>query len=187
MGSVLATTSYPLRTSPVQRGKWILERLLDDPPAPPPPDAGVLPADDRPDGKPTLREQLARHRRDARCASCHDKMDPLGLALESFDGIGRWRVESHGRPIDMRTTLGDGTAIDGPIGLKDWLSTRKATFVRTAARKLLIHALGRDVALADEKVVDAIVAEVMAAKGSTRTLVEAVATSYPFLHRRAAR
>ncbi|MCA8958590.1 MAG: DUF1592 domain-containing protein, partial [Planctomycetes bacterium] len=187
MGSMLATTSYPLRTSPVLRGKWILERLFHDPPPPPPADAGVLPPDDKPDGKATLREQLARHRREARCANCHDKMDPLGLVLEQYDAIGRWRDKSHGQGIDAHATLADGTRLDGPVALKDWLLTKKSAFLRTAAEKLLIYALGRDLALPDEKVVDAIVREVQAAGGSTRALIEAVATSYPFLHRRAAR
>lgn len=184
MASVLTATSYPLRTSPVQRGKWILENILGDPPSPPPPDAGVLPPDDKGRHNLTLRQQLERHRRDARCASCHSKMDPLGLALESYDGIGRWRTENHGRPINASTTMWDGQAVDGPVALKDWLMGREDAFLRTATRKLLIYALGRDVALPDEKVMDSIVAEVRMANGKVRALIKAVAMSYPFRHRR---
>ncbi len=149
-GAMLMVSSYPLRTSPVLRGKWILDQLLDASPPPPPANAGVLPADDdQPDGL-TLRARLERHRQDRSCASCHAQIDPLGFALENFDVLGRWRDEVHGKPVDARASLPDGTELDGPIALKDALLQRQAEFARTFANKLLVFAVGRPMTARDE-------------------------------------
>ncbi|MBK8975552.1 MAG: DUF1592 domain-containing protein [Planctomycetes bacterium] len=185
LGGVLTVTSYPLRTSPVVRGKWILENLLGTPPPPPPPNAGRLPADDQLDDGLSLRERLLQHRREPRCAACHAQMDALGLALENFDGIGRWREDSQGRAIDANVTLPDGTELDGVGGLTDWLLDQRERIVRNLAEKLLVYALGRPLDFADGEAVDAIVAA--ARHGDTwhgSALVEAVALSFPFRHRR---
>jgi hypothetical protein len=144
-GSVLTVTSYPNRTSVVQRGKWILENLLGTPPPPPPPDVPELKA--APHGKLlTMREQMQAHRANAICAACHARMDPIGFALENFDGVGRWRSEDAGSEIDPSGTLPDGTAFNGPAGLIDLLLTKyRDDFVETATEKLLTYALGRGV------------------------------------------
>lgn len=187
MGSILTTTSYPLRTSPVLRGVWILERLLDAPPPPPPPNAGTLPPDDKQKDSLTLRQRLEQHRARASCAACHARIDPLGFALEAYDGIGRWRSENHGQKVDTLATMPDGTVLDGPVALKDWLLAHKPAFLRSSARRLLIYALGRDTNLADERALDQIVAATRQRGDRWRAMLEAVVLSYPFRHNRSAR
>tara|TARA_Y100000588_G_scaffold184668_1_gene198572 strand:- start:329 stop:2434 length:2106 start_codon:yes stop_codon:yes gene_type:complete len=143
-GSILTLTSYSTRTSPVLRGKWILENLLSSPPPPPPPDVPAL--DERTDdGQPrSMREAMEQHRANPACASCHAQMDPLGFALENFDAIGRWRERSESdAPIDATGLLPDGRRFDGPSGLRDALLTAPDQFVHTVTEKLLIYALGR--------------------------------------------
>jgi mono/diheme cytochrome c family protein len=144
-GSVLTVTSYPNRTSVVQRGKWILENLLGTPPPPPPPDVPELKA--APHGKVlSMRDQMQVHRANAVCAACHNRMDPIGFALENYDAVGRWRSEDAGVPIDASGTLPDGTGFQGPAGLSQLLLTKyRDDFVRTATEKLLTYALGRGV------------------------------------------
>src|SRR5207244_2464517 len=123
-GSVLTVTSYPNRTSVVQRGKWILETLLGTPPPPPPPE-GVPELKAAPHGKLlTLREQMQAHRVNATCAACHARMDPIGFALENYDAVGRWRNEDAGTAIDATGTLPDGTEFRGPAGLSRLLLTK---------------------------------------------------------------
>ena len=144
-GSVLTVTSYPNRTSVVQRGKWILENLLGTPPPPPPPDVPELKA--APHGKVlSMREQMQVHRANAVCAACHARMDPIGFALENYDAVGRWRNEDANAPIDASGKLPDGTEFQGPAGLTQLLLTKyRDDFVRTATEKLLTYALGRGV------------------------------------------
>ena len=114
-GSILTVTSYAARTSPVLRGKYVLDNLLASPPPPPPPDVPSLATEDATDGAPlTLREAMIRHRANPVCAACHAKMDPIGFALEHFDAVGRWRDEDAGMPIDSKSALADGRVIDGP-------------------------------------------------------------------------
>lgn len=185
--SVLTATSQPLRTSPVVRGAWVLERLLAAPPPPPPPDAGVLPADDQLKDGLTLRQRLAKHREDASCASCHARIDPIGFALENYDGVGRWRDADHVGPIDARATLPDGRELDGVVGLKDALLAEPERVARAVTEALLVYALGRSLEPADVPVVDGIVADLAQGGWGTRRLVRAVVRSYPFLHRRRAR
>jgi cytochrome c551/c552 len=184
-GSVLTVTSYPNRTSVVQRGKWILETLLGAPPPPPPPDVPDLkPKAD--DGRVlSLREALETHRANPVCASCHSRMDPLGFALENYDGVGKWRTKDSGYPIDSSAKMPDGTKFEGLAGLKKvLLSTRKDDFVLSAAEKLLTYALGRGLESYDMPAVRVIVRD--AAKDDYRmsALIGAVVRSTPFQMRR---
>lgn len=142
-GSILAVTSNPTRTSPVKRGKWILENLLGAPPPPPPPGNDSLPNEEAVDSSRSFREQLAQHRADSKCAVCHVRMDALGLALERFDAIGRYREADKGGVIDCSGELPDGRVVDGLAGLKQVLRADPA-FVRTFARKLFVYGVGRE-------------------------------------------
>jgi hypothetical protein len=183
MGAVLFATSYPLRTSPVRRGKWILEKLLDAPPPPPPPNAGTLPPDDQlPDGL-TLRQRLERHRKDRACAGCHVQMDALGFALENYDVLGLWRDQVNGAPVDALGTLIDGTPVDGPLALRDELLRRADEFVRAAAKNLLVAGIGREMTLHDEPALAEIVAQTRSRGDRFSALLEAVVTSPLFTRR----
>jgi hypothetical protein len=145
LGSVLTTTSAPLRTSPVKRGDWILRRILGTPTPPPLADAGTLPADDQTFGGLTLRERLAQHKRDARCASCHLRIDPLGFPLEGFDAVGRRReAYAEGKLIDLTGEFKDGTTIVGSKGLLTYLESQDTKVMTTLSRKMLSYALGRN-------------------------------------------
>ena len=138
-GSVLTVTSYPNRTSPTLRGKWLLENLLGSPPPPPPPDVPSL-KEDKDVSLLTMRQRMELHQANPVCASCHSRMDPLGFALENFDGLGRWRTG-----VDSSGVLPDGTKVDGPVGLRKVLLDKKDQFVTTATERLLTYALGRGV------------------------------------------
>ena len=159
-GAVLMVTSYPNRTSPVLRGKWLLENILGIPPPPPPPNVPAL--QEAAPGQPpaSMRARMEQHRANPVCASCHKVMDPLGFALEPFDAVGRFRTvaagSSDGR-IDATGTLPDGTPFDGPNGLRTALVEKRLQFVRTVTQKLLIYALGRGVEASDAPAVRAIV------------------------------
>jgi mono/diheme cytochrome c family protein len=184
-GSVLTLTSYPNRTSVVQRGKWILENLLGTPPPPPPPDVPELQA--KKDGMAlSLRQQMEAHRSNAVCAACHARMDPIGFALENYDAIGKWRSEDAGIAIDASGTLPDGTAFQGAAGLTQLLLTKyKDDFVRTATEKLLTYALGRGVEYYDNPATRAIAREAAREDYRFSALVLAVVKSKPFQMRRA--
>ena len=183
MGAMLMVSSYPLRTSPVLRGKWILDQLLDDAPPPPPANAGVLPADDKQPDDLSVRERLERHRRDPSCASCHARIDPLGFALENYDVLGVWRSEIHGKPVDARAILPDGRSVDGPIALKDALLARKDDFARAFVKKMLVYALGRPLLAADDPEIKTIVETVGRADYHFSAVLEAVVTSPLFTTR----
>jgi hypothetical protein len=149
-GSVLMVSAYPNRTSPVLRGKWLLDNIIGAPPPPPPPDVDTSLQPKGADGAPaTVRERLEVHRRNPACASCHAPMDPLGFALENFDAIGAWREADAGKPIDASGSLPDGTTLAGPLGLQSYLLAQKEQFVTTLTEKLLMYALGRKVDLGD--------------------------------------
>ncbi len=151
--SILAVTSNPTRTSPVKRGKWILENLLGMPPAPPPSGVEALKEDGAVGSGHALRERMERHRNDPDCASCHGRMDPLGFALESFDAVGAWRSDDDGRAIDDSGRLPAGREFRGPEGLRAVLRTRRDAFARCLAEKMLTYALGRGLDRSDRRAV----------------------------------
>jgi hypothetical protein len=182
-GTVLAVTSNPDRTSPVKRGLFILENLLGIPPAPPPPD--IPPLEDAGkqfgDRKPTLRETLALHRQNGVCMSCHDRMDPLGLALENFNALGRWRDKDRGQPIDSTGKLITGEEFSDIRELKQLLvNARRGDFYRCLSEKLLTYALGRGVEYYDVEAVDALVGKLESKGGSAAELLLGVVESVPF-------
>ena len=184
-GSILTVTSYANRTSPVNRGKWILENVLGTPPPPPPPDVPDL---ETADGGQALsmREAMEQHRANPVCASCHRLMDPLGLSLENFDAVGRWRGRGEARgPIDASGELPDGTPFDGPAGLKAALLRHPDRFVTTVTEKLLTYALGRGLEHYDAPAVRAIVRGAAADGYRLSALVRGVVRSAPFQLRRA--
>jgi hypothetical protein len=186
MSAVLAISSHPHRTSPVLRGKWLLEAILGTPPPPPPPNVPKLDETKVAATPATLREQLAQHRDNPACASCHSRIDPLGFALENFDVLGRWRTEVAGKPIDARGELSDGTAFEGPDQLKAALMGRKDLFIRNLVNKVLGYALGRGLTLQDSCTVDSIVAEVERNNYRAQALINAVVMSVPFRYQEAA-
>lgn len=184
MAAFLTKTSTPLRTSPVKRGAWVYENLLGVHLPPPPPVVPRLSDDERNDEGMPIRDQLARHREDAACSTCHDKIDPLGIALERFDPIGRFRDKDlSGVSIPAKDTLADGTVLDGVQGLADWLKRedQRRTFTRAFARKLLGYCLGRTVEVTDEPLLERLTGS--GAIGAADLLAEIVA-SPQFRHRR---
>ena len=184
-GSVLTVTSLATRTSPVVRGKWVLENILGTPPPPPPPDVPDLPerADDG--TVASLRARLEAHRANPVCSNCHARMDPLGFALENFDAVGKWRDKGvAGTRIDPSGTLPDGTAFDGFPGLRDILLERREEFVTTVTEKLLTYALGRGVEHYDRPAIRAIVREAAANDYRWSSLILGIARSLPFQMRR---
>jgi Protein of unknown function (DUF1592)/Protein of unknown function (DUF1588)/Protein of unknown function (DUF1585) len=150
MGSVLASTSMPLRTSPVLRGKWVLEEIMGTPPPPPPPDAGELPEAASHKKDANLRQLLEAHRAKPSCANCHQKMDPIGFGLENFDPLGRWRDSYGDAPIIAWDTLPSGEVFKGPEDLKKILRTKEDEFARNLSEKMFIYATGRNVGFVDE-------------------------------------
>jgi Protein of unknown function (DUF1592)/Protein of unknown function (DUF1588)/Protein of unknown function (DUF1587)/Protein of unknown function (DUF1585)/Protein of unknown function (DUF1595)/Ca-dependent carbohydrate-binding module xylan-binding/Planctomycete cytochrome C len=189
MASTLTVTSNPTRTSPVKRGKWILEEILGTPPPPPPPNVADLTVDDS-DGsgklKPvskTLRVRLEQHRADPNCASCHSKMDPLGFGLENFDAIGAWRTQDGPFPVDASGTLPGGQKFAGPVELKAVLMTKIKPFSRCLTEKLMTYALGRGLEYQDRCVVEKMADSVVADGGKFSKLVSAIVHSDPFQKR----
>jgi mono/diheme cytochrome c family protein len=184
-GSILALTSHAERTSPVLRGKWVLDNIVGTPPPPPPPDVPAL--KENADGqKPrTMREQMAEHRASPVCASCHKVMDPIGFALENFDAVGAWRTREAGGPIDASGQLADGTKVDGVVTLRDALLSRPDVFVSTMTEKLLTYALGRGLDYHDMPVVRSIVRQSAAGGYRFSSLVLGIVNSVPFQMRKA--
>jgi hypothetical protein len=180
MAAVLAVSSYPHRTSPVLRGKWLLDAMLGTPPPPPPPDVPTLPESRDGEEPKTLRERLVVHRQNTVCASCHDRIDPLGFSLENYDVVGRWRELDSGKPIDSKGELPDGTIFNGASGLKKVLMEHKGLFIRNLTAKLLGYALGRGLTLTDQCTVDRITREVEKQGWSAHTLVREIVLSVPF-------
>jgi hypothetical protein len=173
-------TSYPNRTSPVQRGKWILTNLMGVPPQPPPPNVPAL-ADNAPDGKVlSLRQRMERHRASPTCAGCHRVMDPIGFSLENFDGIGRWRVNDEGQRIDPSGTLFTGAQVDGAVALRREITKRPEVFVGVFTEKLLTYALGRGLDYADMPTVRTIVHEARSTDYRFSSIVLGVVRSVPF-------
>jgi hypothetical protein len=177
-GGVLMSTSRADRTSPVLRGKWILENLIGT--APPAPPANVPPLDTKPGAKPrTIRERMASHRAPG-CVSCHQLIDPLGFALEGFDAVGAWRTHEAGAPIDASSRLADGRAVNGVGELRAALAARPEAFVQTLTEKLMTYALGRGLQHYDMPVVRAIVRDAKAENYSFNAVVLGIVQSVPF-------
>jgi hypothetical protein len=178
-GSVLTVTSYPNRTSPTLRGKWLLENVLGSPPPPPPPNVPSL-KENSDVRRLAMRQRLELHRASPVCSSCHSRMDPLGFALENFDGVGRWRAG-----IDSSGILPDGTKFEGPVGLRDVLLGKGDQFVMTATERLLTYALGRGLEPFDMPAVRKIVRDAASDDYRWSSLVMGVVHSMPFQMRRA--
>jgi hypothetical protein len=182
--SILTITSNPTRTSPVKRGKWVLEELLGTPPPPPPPVVPEL----KNDGQPvtgTLREQMVQHRADPTCASCHARMDPIGFGLENFDGIGAWRDKEGEFAIDSSGKLVSGETFNGPAELSGILATAKRDFfVRCLTEKMITYALGRGTEYYDRAAIEKITADLAKNQYKISTLILDVVKSLPFQMRR---
>jgi hypothetical protein len=183
LGALLTVTSAPLRTSPVKRGDWILRRILGTPTPPPPADAGSLPADDKLFGGLSLKAKLEQHKRNASCANCHTRIDPLGFSLEHYDPTGRWRERyPDGNPIEDAATLADKTEIKGVDGLLKYLQSKETQVRKTLSHKLIGYALGRTVLASDQLLI-----ERMSQAGGDATfarLATEIAISKQFRYRR---
>ena len=185
-GSILTATSYPNRTSPTKRGLWVLENLLGTPPPPPPPEVPGLPDADHPEEarRLSMRERMEVHRISPVCASCHVLMDPLGFSLENYDGVGAWRTTEEGAPIDVSSTLPDGSRFAGPAGLRDILLGAEERFVETVTEKLLTYALGRGVEYRDGPAVRGVARRAAADDYRWSSMILGVVESTPFQMRR---
>jgi hypothetical protein len=183
-GSILTATSYATRTSPVIRGKWVLENLLGTPPPPPPGNVGSL-SDNTVSASLPIRERLAAHRTAAACTSCHRLIDPVGFSLEQFDAVGRWRTFEEGKPIDAAGGLPDGSEFDGVAGLEEALLRRPELFVRTLTEKLFTFALGRAPEAFDAPAIRKIVRDARANHYRFSSLILGLTTSTPFQMRKA--
>jgi hypothetical protein len=178
--SVLTVTSYPNRTSVVLRGKWLLANILGAPPAPPPADVPSL-KDAGQDGQPrSLRDRMEQHRKNPACSGCHQRMDPLGFALENFDALGKWRTVADGEKIDASASLPDGTHFEGMAGLRKLLVNHKDDYVRTLTEKLLAYGVGRGIEYYDEPAVRQIVRESVTADYRWSSVVLGIVRSKPF-------
>jgi hypothetical protein len=183
-GSMLTITSNPTRTSPVKRGKWVLENMLGTPPPPPPPDVPELKNDGHPETG-TLRQQMEQHRANPACASCHARMDPIGFGLETFDGIGKFREKDGDAPVDASGQLVTGETFKGPTELAQILATKKREdFIHCLAEKMLTYALGRGLEYYDGPASDKIAAAMEANDYKFSTLIMEVVKSTPFQMRR---
>jgi hypothetical protein len=181
--SVLTVTSYNNRTSVVMRGKWILENILAAPPPPPPPDIPAL--NDAKNGKLlSVREQMEMHRANPVCASCHNKMDPLGFSLENYDAVGAWRTSFAGKPIDASAVLPDGTKFQGPAGLQSILMARKEQFVEALTERLMTYGLGRGIEYYDMPAVREVRDRARQDDYRMNTIVMGIVQSVPFVMKR---
>ena len=181
-GSILVATAQPNRTSPVVRGKWILESLLAAPPPAAPPN--VPPLEDTPGGE-TLRQRMEQHRRNPVCATCHTMMDPLGFALENFDAVGAWRTHENGLPVDAEGAMPDGTTFNGVAGLRQALLATPDAFINALVEKLMTYALGRGMEWYDAPAVRSVVREAVGADYRFSMIVLGIVNSVPFRMRQA--
>jgi hypothetical protein len=177
-GAVLMVTSHADKTSPVLRGKWILDNLLGTPPPPPP--AAVPPLEDSPEMPRTMRQQMEQHRRNPECANCHKIMDPLGFTLENFDAVGAWRSREPGGPVDATGMLTDGTTVDGVVALRQALLRKPDVIVGTFTEKLLTYGLGRGLGAHDMPAIRTIVREAGKRDYRFSEIVLGVVHSLPF-------
>ena len=174
MGSILAATSLPNRTSPVVRGKWLLEVMLGEKLPPPPANAGDLPEPSKETASLTLRQRFELHRKAEQCASCHSRIDPMGYGLGNFDAVGRWRERDNGQPVDSEGVLRSGERFRGPAELKNILLARKEQFARALSQRILKFALGRELRYFDEPVTEQIAKTMMEGGWRPSALVSAV-------------
>ncbi len=182
--SILAVTSYPHRTSPTIRGKWLFENILAAPVPPPPPDVNTTLEEEKTVKTASIRKMLERHRSNAACASCHARMDPLGFALENFDALGQWRTKDGDVAIDATGVLLDGTKVDGPASLRGALVQRKEQFVKGVTTKLLMYGLGREIEYYDAPAIRGILRAAAADDYRWSSTILAIVKSAPFQMRR---
>ncbi len=182
--SVLTVTSNPNRTSPVKRGRWVLEQILGSPPPPPPPDVPELEEDHEAITGTTLRERLEQHREDPACANCHAKMDPIGFAMENYNAVGKFRTKDGEQKIDSAGQLPDGTTFDGIADLKQILVNRKKQFAQCLTEKMLTYALGRGLGFYDRPTIERIVTKLENNDYRISVLITEIVTSDPFRLRR---
>ncbi len=183
--SILTVTSYPNRTSPVLRGKWVLENLLNDAPPPPPPNVPALKEDDKSALNMTLKQRMEEHRANPSCAICHVRMDAIGFSLENFDAIGEWRTQDvNKQAIDASGSLPDGTNINGALGLKQILMAQKDKFLRCLADRMFTYALGRGTEPSDHRTLDAIVATMQNNDNKFSVLIKSIVHSDAFQKQR---
>jgi hypothetical protein len=179
-GSILTVTSMPNRTSPVQRGKWILTNLLGNPPIPPPPGVPALKDNEAGAKKLSLRDRMEAHRADPACSGCHKVMDPLGFSLENFDAVGQWRINDDGSQIDPSGTVFNGAKVDGPMALRKMLTGNPDVFAKVLTEKLMTYALGRGVEYSDMPTVREILRESARNEYRFSSIVLGIVKSTPF-------
>jgi hypothetical protein len=186
MASVLTATSLPNRTSPVLRGKWVMEKVLSSPPKPPPPNVPDLEATNEIHDELTLREALVIHREDPACFGCHQDMDDLGFALENFDAVGRYRTKyrNSSKIIDVSGSLKSGETFQGAVELKQILNTKQEQFANGISRKMLGFALGRSVVFKDTKTVEELANTLIEYKFDPVPFIEEIVLSYPFQYKK---
>jgi hypothetical protein len=185
--SILAITSYPHRTSPTIRGKWLLENILAAPVPPPPPNVNTNLEETGKTAKPSsVREMLERHRANPGCASCHARMDQVGFTLENFDALGQWRTADGAAAINASGVLLDGTKVDGPAALRAALLDKKEMFVKAVTGKLLMYAVGRQMEYHDAPAIRTVLREAAADNYRWSSTILAITKSAPFTMRRAA-
>ena len=180
MASVLSTTSFELRTSPVIRGKWVMEQLLGISPPPPPPVVAELTEDEAAHSELGLRKILELHRSKPDCQSCHEKMDPLGLGLENFDPTGRWRTSYGKAAVDASGVMSDGRKFEGPAELKILLLTEKEKIARNLSSRMLSYALGRSILFTDEPALQRLDACLLQNNFNPELFIIELVKSYPF-------
>lgn len=181
--SVLAVTSNPTRTSPVKRGRWILEQFLGAPPPPPPPNVPELPSKAEDVSTASLRKRMEVHRQNPACANCHAKMDPIGFALENYDAVGAFRTKDGSFDIDASGEFADGSKFAGPGDLKSIILSKREDFVRCLTEKMLTYALGRGIEYYDRPTIEKIVSAMPAQEYKIQSLIRAIVLSDPFLKR----
>ena len=185
MAGVLTATSLPNRTSPVLRGKWVLEQVLGTPPPPPPPNVPELEVDhDSSGSEETLRVILERHREDPTCNSCHQAMDPIGLGLENFDAIGRWRTAYGKEAIDPSGIMESGETFQSPAELRKILVGKRELFAKTFSKKMLSFALGRSLEFKDSPTINQLQQQLLENNFDSRQLIIEIVKSYPFRYKK---
>jgi hypothetical protein len=182
--SILTVTSNPTRTSPVKRGRWVLEQILGTPPPPPPPNVPELEEGAKAELTGTLRQRMEQHRANPSCANCHTRMDAIGFVLENFNAIGQWRTKDGKFDIDPAGTLPDGTALKSVADLKKAVLAKKDQFARCMIEKMMIYALGRGIEPYDDRAIDKSLAALTKDRYRFTTLVVEIVKSDPFRLRR---